>query len=435
MATSAGKLIRSITHLAPGEALGKLCSVGAVVFLGHAYGVVILGVYSLAATISQYLQPIIDFGLKHIGARLVAQRPHLAGEIVRQVQFRRLRMAAAALPIIVIYVLGVRLPPAMKAFLLVFSFCSALYAVSLEWVAWGNDQLHLVGFARAVVPMSILAFLFFGRGDSKQVLWWLIAGNLFGYLTQAAVLWGWWKKRNKGAISAAEDAEERMLIANSVAFRQSSIMGVAWLANLAFNSVDMLMLGLMSNPQQVGLYSAAYRVLNQVLSAYYLLTQSLYPQLSRQSYAERIRMVRPRILLILLGTGCAITAVLAVVRGPLVTLLFGPQFMEAVPLLLLLVWAIPLDFLTSYLSNAYIAWSMEKKVLICTAVAAASNVILNLIWIPHYGARAAAVNTLVSYVIFLVCLAVAGRYLTSLAGQMPSHTMLEPEESPQASGF
>ena len=29
-------------------------------------------------------------------------------------------------------------------------------------------------------------------------------------------------------------------------------MGMAWMANLAFNTVDMLMLGVLSNPQQVG---------------------------------------------------------------------------------------------------------------------------------------------------------------------------------------
>ena len=52
--------------------------------------------------------------------------------------------------------------------------------------------------------------------------------------------------------------------------------------------------------------------------------------------------------------------------------------------------------------------------LTCTAISAASNVILNLIWIPTYGAEAAAVNTLVSYVIFLASLAVAGWYSTEL---------------------
>ena len=103
-------------------------------------------------------------------------------------------------------------------------------------------------------------------------------------------------------------------------------------------------------------------------------------------------------------------------------ILFGHQFLPAALLLLLLAWAIPFDFLTSYLSNAYIAWGMEKKILLCTGVAAGSNVVLNLIWIPAYGATAATVNTLVAYVIFLAGLALAGRFakeLTSKAEPVP----------------
>jgi len=414
MAGSLGKLIRGIAHLAPGEGLSRLCSVVTVVYLGHAYGVVILGVYALGVTIAQYLQPVIDFGLRHIGARLVAQRPELAGEIVRRVQYRRLRMAAAVLPFIAIYVLGVRLPAPMKAFLLVFSFSSALYAVSLDWAAWGKSHLHLVGFAKAIVPLSMLVFLVVGRGHSGQVLWWIAAGNIFGYLVQATVFWIWWRKHQPAGPAALE---EQMAIADSLAWRRTSIMGVAWLGNLAFNTVDMLMLGLMSSPQQVGLYSAAYRILNQVLGGYYLLTQSLYPELSRQNLAERRRMLQGKILLILLGAGAAMAAVVVMVRRPLVKLLFGHQFLAASPLLLLLALAIPLDFLTSYLGNAYIAWGMEKKILLCTAIGAASNILLNLFTIPTYGALAAAVNTLISYLIFLISLAVVGRFAKELAGE------------------
>ncbi|MGA2904131.1 MAG: polysaccharide biosynthesis C-terminal domain-containing protein [Candidatus Korobacteraceae bacterium] len=412
MATSAGRLIRNIAHLAPGEGLSRLCSVVTVIFLGHRYGVVILGVYALAATLSQYLQPIIDFGLRHIGARLVAQRPQLVGEIVRRVQRRRLRMAAAVLPLLVIYAVAVKLPMPMKVFLLVFSFSSALYAVSLDWAAWGKNQLHLVGFARAIVPASILAFVLLGHGNSRQVLWWVVAGNVFGYLVQAVFFWLWWKKHQPRGTAATD---EQMVIADSLAWRRSSIMGLAWLSNLAFNSVDMLMLGLMSNPVQVGLYSAAYRILNQVLVGYYLLTQSLYPELSRQNSAQRIRMLRARILLGLLGAGVVIATALMMVRRPLLTLLFGHQFLTASPLLFLLVWAIPLDFLTSYLGNAYIAWGMERKILLCTVIGAGSNILLNLFWIPIYGAAAAAVDTLLSYLIFLVSLVLVGRFAKELA--------------------
>ena len=62
------------------------------------------------------------------------------------------------------------------------------------------------------------------------------------------------------------------MIRESLAWQRTSIMGLATLCNLAFATIDMLMLGVMSNPQQVGLYSAAYRVVNQVLYTYYLLT-------------------------------------------------------------------------------------------------------------------------------------------------------------------
>jgi O-antigen/teichoic acid export membrane protein len=192
-------------------------------------------------------------------------------------------------------------------------------------------------------------------------------------------------------------------------------MGVAWFSNMAFNSIDVLMLGAMSNAQQVGLYSAAYRLLGQVLVTYYLFTNALYPQLARQTIEDRLRMLRPRYLLALFGTGVVLAIALATVRRGLLTIFFGHQFLAAAALLFILTWCLPLDFLTSYLSNAYIAWGMEKRVLLCTAIAAACNILLNLIWIPVYGATAAAVNTVISYVIFLTSLALAGRSAKELA--------------------
>ena len=186
-------------------------------------------------------------------------------------------------------------------------------------------------------------------------------------------------------------------------------MGMAWMANLAFNTVDMLMLGVLSNPEQVGLYSASYRILNQVLMTYYLLTFALYPQLARQGQAQRSRMLRPRIFLLLFASGAVVAVLLALFRSPLLSIVFGRPFVLAAPLLLLLACCIPLDFLTSYLSNAYVAWSMERDVLLCAAVAAGSNILLNLATIPRYGAMAAAVNTILAYLIYLGMLAWAGR--------------------------
>src|SRR5271157_1155010 len=83
MTTSVRQLLRGILHLGLGEMLGRVCWMAILIILGHWYGVVVLGVYALAATVTQYLQPVIDFGLRHIGARLMARYPLSGAEIVR----------------------------------------------------------------------------------------------------------------------------------------------------------------------------------------------------------------------------------------------------------------------------------------------------------------------------------------------------------------
>ncbi len=404
-------LLRNMLHLGAGDVLGRVSSVATVVLLGHRYGIVILGVYALAQSLTQYLQPLIDFGLRHVGARLLAMYPQAAGYIVDQVQRRRLAVAGLVLPWLLVYSACAKLPVEMKVFLFAFSAVGALYAISLDWAAWGQERLYLVGLARSAVPLSLLAFILLGKPEGERVLGWAVGGNAFGFLLQGAIFWAWWRRQrpqpvNGGTLEAIREA---------LAWRRTRIMGLAWLCNLAFNTIDILMLGVLSSPEQVGLYGAAYRVLNQVLSTYYLLTQVLYPRFARHGVEDRARMLRARILAPLLGAGMLIAAAISISRRMVLLVVFGHQFLAAGPLLLLLAWSIPLDFMTSYLSNAFIAWGMEKRVLLCTMIGAGSNIVLNLFFIPSYGARGAAVNTLLSYAIFLAALGWVGKMAKELA--------------------
>jgi O-antigen/teichoic acid export membrane protein len=421
-------VLQNLFRLGSGEMVARLANIAIVVWLGHRYGVVILGIYALAQSVTQYLQPVIDFGLRHVGARLLAMYPQAAREIVRRVQRRRARMAAAAVPLILVYSASAKLPLEMRIFLFVFSLAGALYAVSLDWAAWGRGRLHLVGLAKSVVPVSILGFLLIGRPSTKQVLWCAAAGNGFGFALQGGFFHCWWKNERR---HLTDQWEAPGIVCASLAWRRTSVMGLAWFCYLAFNSIDVMMLGLMSNPEQVGLYSAAYRVLNQVLATYYVLTQVLYPRFARYPAAERPRMLKARILAPLVAFGILIAAGICWARRGVLSVVFGHPFLAAAPLLLLLAWSVPLDFATSYLSNAFLAWGLERKVRACTAIAALTDVLLNLAFIPSLGARAAAVNTLISYAVLLAGLGLTGRTIKDI-GATARH---KPAVAAQAGGI
>lgn len=408
-------LLESMLHLGSGEMIGRLANIATVMWLGHRYGVAILGVYALAQSVTQYLQPLIDFGLRHVGARLVAVYPEAAAAIVWRVQRRRRLMAAAVLPLVAVYAAAARLPVGMKMFLVAFAAAGALYAVSLDWAAWGQGRLHLVGFAKSVVPVTILAFVFLARPAAGRVLWYAVAGNAAGFLLQGAFFRSWWRRQRES--STRLRAPE--IVDDALAWQRTSVTGLAWLCYLAFNTIDVLMLGLMSNPVEVGLYSASYRVLNQVLATYYLLTQVLYPHFARHANEDRAHMIGPRILAPLFAAGLVIAAGISLVRRPVLILVFGAPFVAAAPLLLVLVWSIPLDFLTSYLSNAFLAWGLERRVLASTGAGAATNIVLNLVLIPAYGAWGAALNTLLSYGVLLFALYLAARTATEIGPRRP----------------
>jgi len=413
------QLFRNVFRFGSGEFVARVLSVSVVILLGHLYGIVMVGVYGLAVTVSAYLMPVIDFGLKHVGARLLARFPNSASGIIHRVQRRRYLMASAALPFVLLYAAVARLPFEMRLFLLAFSAIGTLYAFSLDWAAWGSENLFLAGIVKAVIPFCVLLSLFVAHRYG-HLLSWLVFGNLVGYVLQSWIFRLWWR-RHRSRIGEAEHHTAE--IQDALEWRRTSIMGIAWMANLAFNTVDMLMLGVLSNTQQVGLYSASYRILSQVLIAYYVLSGVLYPQFARQEVSQRRRMLRPRIFLALLGVGVVIAVPVAYFRRPLLSIVFGHPFVAAAPLLLLLACCIPLDFLTSYLSNAYLAWNMERSVLVCAIVAAGSNIVLNAATIPRYGAVAAAINTLVSYVVYLGMLSWTGRRISQVASVPPPVTI------------
>jgi hypothetical protein len=109
----------------------------------------------------------------------MARFPNSASEIVHRVQRRRAVMAAAVLPFVLLYAALAHLPLDMKAFLFIFAAISAMYALSLDWAAWGREELRLVGLAKAIVPGSVLVCLVAAIG-SRHLLAWLVVGNLIG---------------------------------------------------------------------------------------------------------------------------------------------------------------------------------------------------------------------------------------------------------------
>ncbi len=175
--------------------------------------------------------------------------------------------------------------------------------------------------------------------------------------------------------------------------REVPVVGAIPVVNAIYARADMFLLSSLSTWAEVGLYSAALRLVDLARTIPPAYARSLYPVLARlrgESEAEFAREARAalRIALLIVGPICLGLFVLA---HTLVVRLFGPQLAPATTVLRVLCWTlIPLG-LAITLAQILFAADRQAIDLRVNVVATAASIGLNALCIPRLGAVGAAV--------------------------------------------
>jgi len=170
------------------------------------------------------------------------------------------------------------------------------------------------------------------------------------------------------------------------------------LAIVIYTRTDQVMLTVLRGDYENGIFAAAQR-LSEVL--YFLPVAAVTaatPALHRSFQNDRAeydqRLLRLFSMLAWVGLIAAVTV--SVLSGWITTTLFGAPFRASGPVLALHVWAAPAVFLAVAQSHWFVARGRQRDLMVRTLFGAVSNVALNAVLIPRYGAPGAAVASLVS---------------------------------------
>jgi O-antigen/teichoic acid export membrane protein len=179
---------------------------------------------------------------------------------------------------------------------------------------------------------------------------------------------------------------------------------------------DSVLLNLFRGDAETGFYSAAY---NLVFSAAVLsnaLNTALYPSLSRQLARDRQlgSEVVQRTLKYLLILSLPIAVGGSLLSADLVRLLFTDSFLASAPALQILIWAVPLMFVSEFLGYLALVTGDERRVARALLASTAFGVALNLVLVPRLGFMAAAATTVATEAVLV------GQYVWSMRPLMRS---------------
>lgn len=188
-------------------------------------------------------------------------------------------------------------------------------------------------------------------------------------------------------------------------------LGVFFANNLAVNvylNADMTMLGLYTNDYTVGIYSVAVKVYNVLKAVIAAMFTACIPRLSayygegkEKEYKDLLNNIISNCTLVMIPMICG----LIILAKPIVLALSGSGYVEATMSLQLISLGIVGAIYGGIMTNCInLPMKREKYNLHATMLAALTNVVLNLFFIPLFHEKGAAITTAVAeFTVLIYC--------------------------------
>jgi O-antigen/teichoic acid export membrane protein len=193
--------------------------------------------------------------------------------------------------------------------------------------------------------------------------------------------------------------------------RESSLLGAATSVGLVAWRIDSVILALLRNSREVGLYSTAYRFIDLTGAVVSVMVNSMFPSLTRFASEgdSRLRGLVDKTFDLVLAVSVPIAVIAFCFAPEIMELVGGADFRPGAVALRILAAVAVAAALSALLERGLLAAGRERFLLVINAAALALNVVLNVALIPPYGFRAAAATTIACEVLWIALAAVGFR--------------------------
>ncbi len=348
------------------------------------------GNYATVLAFLSFFASLADLGLYHISTREISRPGADEKMIMGNIFTLRVISALGILIVAPIVVLFFDYPHEVKEGIIIaaasFLFSSG-YQV-LNGVFQKNlamDRVAIGELAGKIIQVAtvILAVKFQLSFD------WIIASLLFNMMASFGIVFLWSKKYLRFSWRFDFGYWKKFL-------KESLPIGVGSIIIFAYFKMDTILLSILKTSEDVGIYNAAYKVLENISFFPAMIVGLVLPILSNTIFTDKKRFADVsnktfKVFVILVVP--LIVGTLFLSKG-IIQLIGGGQFAQSAAVLQVLVFALAAIFFGNFFNNILIAGNLQRKLMGIWLCAAIGNVGLNLALIPKFSyAGAAYVST------------------------------------------
>jgi O-antigen/teichoic acid export membrane protein len=387
---------RAVAHNTVIQTGGKILStlLGLVTFalLARYLGQEGFGQYTTIFAYLGFFSVLADFGLYVIVVRELGRKERSEGFILGNLLGLRLALAVSILALGILVSAFFPYPGTVKTGILIGSF-SFLFVAVVQLLV-GLFQAHLktvwvvlAEVAGRIVVIGLLFLLIAAASPLVLIVLAVVAGS---FVNLVFMLWA--TRRIVRLRLQFDRAYWRYLV------RETLPIAVSVILNLLYFRLDTIFLSLFRSTAEVGLYGAAYKILEILVTFPNMFIGLILPTLSFLALRdpERFRRVFQRAFDLLLAASLPLLVGGIFLARPLLVFISGEAFAAAVPIFQLLLFAVFALFLGSLSGYTIVAIGKQRMMVWGYLTVSVIGIATYLLLIPTFSFYGAAFGTILT---------------------------------------
>jgi O-antigen/teichoic acid export membrane protein len=360
----------------------------------RALGPAVYGQLGFAAAVAGFFGLLASPGFSTYALREAAKNSERVPFLVKHVLGARVVFAVGAYGLLALFTLSFA-PPDGQTRLLIMLSGLAFVAGSLDtqWIFAARSRMSMIAVQGALAQLAYAGLILALVRGSRDA--WIVPSATLVSLG-LSTLFIWLPARREYHIPFPQISPQNWGMFLPICL----IMGFSSLMSMIYDQIDVVMLKYFRADAELGVYVATYGLMTMAMSFLPILGQVFLPLLSETAGQDRNgenRNAENRYLRWFGNATVGLSLPIAVggfiLAVPITSLVFGGQYSGSGILFRWLMLTIITGPAASYCGAQLIPNGREKKYLASVVAGALTNVALNLLFIPKYGALAAAFTT------------------------------------------
>lgn len=389
-----------LTSRALAEITGIVFSALSMIYISRVVGPEYLGFSATTSAILLLLSRLADGGMTSLASQRLARDDDTLSFLLAITIPPKIVVSIILITVTLMTTLALHLDQRLTYFMVVSVALIFFEACTPAWVFVALGRIGIVSTIRVGQSMLYAASLiaFIHEPEDWKYLPFLMLFNSIINFSMATLFLRYFK------LYTFERAVFRDCYLGKVNdfYREARHFLKADLSAYVYTTSDRLILYYFTNAYTVGIYEAAYKVINPFYSINTVITPTMFRDLARSFKQGRFYPVMAKYVFTMSLFTIPLGFFLMYFSRDVVSLLYGSKFAESSNCLMILGFVITFGFTSGIIVQPFSAWNMSREYGSSVFWGNILNTLCNVAMIPFMGAMGAALATLVAKLIVTV---------------------------------